>query len=260
MENKRCSRCKLTKPLTEFGRNKAQKDGYKNYCKLCVKENYLENIEQKRIYNKEYYFLNKEEINKKHKIWLENNIEYIKTYSKNYRNNDEFLAKEKERLKKYREENKELISEQQKKWRTENKKYTLDYAKKYRQENRKKINTWFTKKYSSDPLFKLKVNIRNAFKSMIKRNGFAKQCKTIDILGCSFEALKTHLESKFEPWMNWDNHGLYNGELNYGWDIDHIIPTSTAITEEDVIRLNHYTNLQPLCSKINRDIKRNKLE
>jgi len=27
-------------------------------------------------------------------------------------------------------------------------------------------------------------------------------------------------------------------------------------TEEDVIKLNHYTNLQPLCSKINRDIKR----
>lgn len=56
--------------------------------------------------------------------------------------------------------------------------------------------------------------------------------------------------------MNWENRGLYNGELNYGWDIDHIIPLSSARTEEDVIRLNHYTNLQPLCSKMNRDIKR----
>ena len=57
--------------------------------------------------------------------------------------------------------------------------------------------------------------------------------------------------------MTWDNKGLYNGELNHGWDLDHIIPIDTAITEEDVIRLNHYTNLQPLCSKINRDIKKN---
>ena len=59
--------------------------------------------------------------------------------------------------------------------------------------------------------------------------------------------------------MSWENKGLYNGELNYGWDIDHIIPLDTAKTEEDVIRLNHYSNLQPLCSKINRDIKKNNL-
>jgi hypothetical protein len=57
--------------------------------------------------------------------------------------------------------------------------------------------------------------------------------------------------------MTWDNYGLYNGEPNYGWDIDHKIPSSSAITEEDLIKLNHYTNLQPLCSKINRDVKRN---
>ena len=38
--------------------------------------------------------------------------------------------------------------------------------------------------------------------------------------------------------------------------MDHIIPISIAETEEDIIRLNHYTNLQPLCSKVNRDIKR----
>ena len=34
--------------------------------------------------------------------------------------------------------------------------------------------------------------------------------------------------------MNWENYGLYNGELNYGWDIDHIIPISSAKTEEEV--------------------------
>jgi 5-methylcytosine-specific restriction endonuclease McrA len=48
--------------------------------------------------------------------------------------------------------------------------------------------------------------------------------------------------------------------LNYGWDIDHIIPISSAGSEENIIKLNHYTNLQPLCSKINRDIKKDKLQ
>ncbi len=59
--------------------------------------------------------------------------------------------------------------------------------------------------------------------------------------------------------MNWDNYGFYNTTYNYGWDIDHIIPLSSAKSEEDVIKLCHYTNLQPLCSKINREIKRDNL-
>ena len=55
--------------------------------------------------------------------------------------------------------------------------------------------------------------------------------------------------------MTWENYGKYNGEFNYGWDIDHIIPLSSSTTVEDIISLNRYTNLQPLCSLINRDVK-----
>lgn len=60
--------------------------------------------------------------------------------------------------------------------------------------------------------------------------------------------------------MTWENHGKYNGELNYGWDIDHKIPLSSAKTEDEIYKLNHFSNLQPLCSKINRDIKFNKID
>ena len=59
--------------------------------------------------------------------------------------------------------------------------------------------------------------------------------------------------------MTWENYGKYNGELNYGWDIDHIIPVSSAKNKEEILKINHYTNLQPLCSKINRDIKKDKI-
>ena len=56
--------------------------------------------------------------------------------------------------------------------------------------------------------------------------------------------------------MNWENYGLYiSKKLNYGWDIDHIIPLNVAKTEDEIIILNHYTNLQPLCSYTNRNIK-----
>jgi hypothetical protein len=60
--------------------------------------------------------------------------------------------------------------------------------------------------------------------------------------------------------MTWENRGLFNGTENYGWDLDHIIPISSATTEEQVIELNHYTNFQPLCSHINRNVKKDRLD
>jgi hypothetical protein len=121
------------------------------------------------------------------------------------------------------------------------------------QKNKVKINEkkriWCNDKYKNDESYKLKVVSRNIVRRFIKQKGTK---HTEDILGCSYDEFKTYLESKFEDWMNWDNYGLYNGELNYGWDIDHIIPLSSNIDTN----LSHYTNLQPLCSKMNRDIKR----
>jgi hypothetical protein len=110
------------------------------------------------------------------------------------------------------------------------------------------------------PLQRLKNNMRNSIRLYLERNGFIKKSKTEIILGCSFDEFKLHLESKFENWMTWENHGRFNGEYNYGWDIDHIIPLSSVNTEYEIIRLNHYTNLQPLCSKVNRHEKRDKLK
>ena len=108
----------------------------------------------------------------------------------------------------------------------------------------------------SEPLYRLKHNFKVNLLRFFKSNNYIKNLKTEEILGCTFEEFKLYLESRFEYWMNWDNRGLYNGEFNYGWDIDHRVPISLAKSEEEVMKLNHYTNLQPLCSKINRDIKK----
>lgn len=151
--------------------------------------------------------------------------------------------------------------EYQKKYELANKKKIAKRKKLYRKINKTKLqkraNEYRRLKKLNDPLYKLKNSIRRNFNNGFKRNKFSKNSKTENLLGCSFEEFKMHLESKFESWMTWDNYGKYNGKINFGWDIDHIIPLCDAKTENDVIRLNHYSNLQPLCSYKNRIIKKN---
>lgn len=183
----------------------------------------------------------------------ESRKEYLKLY---YQKNKE---KCKEKSSKNYEKNKDIRRIQNKQWVENNKEKHKELCKEWRNNNKDKINESAKLKIQSDPLFKLKNRLRNSLREQMKRNGYKKNTKTQLILGCSFEEFKSYLESKFESWMSWNNHGLYNGELNYGWDIDHIIPVSSATSEEEIIKINHYSNFQPLCSKINRDIKKDKL-
>lgn len=243
METKKCKKCNLEKELCEFRTRKDNKSGYGNNCKVCESE-----------INKKYRENNKEKIKLKNKEFLLNNKDYFKERYKN--NKEKILLQLKENYNKnkknkldydktYRKENKDKIKERKKIWYKENKKKILI-----------KANVNYVKRKNSDPLFKLKVAIKNNIYHSLKRKGFKKNSRTHEILGCLIEEFKQHLENQFESWMTWDNYGLYNGEPNYGWDIDHIIPTTTAFSEEELLKLNHYTNLQPLCSYINRVIKR----
>jgi hypothetical protein len=157
-----------------------------------------------------------------------------------------------EKYKEYCLSNKERLKEAKRLYRISNKEKISKYNKYY-------IGTYEKKRKESDPIFKLKCNLRTMISNSLKKKGYIKVSKSNAILGCSFIKFKEHLESNFQSWMSWDNYGKYNGELNYGWDIDHIIPLSSAITENDVIKLNHYTNLQPLCSYTNRVIKKDNI-
>jgi|688.fasta_scaffold201720_5 hypothetical protein len=219
MENKVCSKCGEEKPKDEFRKNKNTKNGLRTECKVCS-----------TIMNKNYYQNNKEKIKKTNKNWLDNNQAKMKICSYNWSKIN--YMKKRISTKKWSDNNKPKV-------RFNHNKYTKE-------------------RMLIDPVFKLKCYLRTSINHVLRKNGYSKKTRTHNILGCSYEEFKTHLESKFESWMTWDNYGLYNGELNYGWDIDHIIPLSSGKTEDDLINLNHYTNLQPLCSKINRDIKKNK--
>ena len=129
-------------------------------------------------------------------------------------------------IRKTEKEKKETI----KKWKNNNKHKLRKQASERAKERRK-----------TDPLYTLRNNISRRI-----RENLTKGCKsesTKKIIGCSIEELKLYLESKFTEGMSWENYG--------DWHIDHIIPISLAENDDEVYKLNHHTNFQPLWAKDN---------
>ena len=162
--------------------------------------------------------------------------------------------------KSYNQANAIIISKKRTKFYYDNQERLLTEKKANYNTNKKvfieRNRQYLNKKRNTDPIFKLKRNMRTMINKALKKKGFTKKSQTFQIIGCLQDEFIHYIESKWESWMNWGNYGLYNGEPNYGWDIDHIKPLITGITETEIINLNHYNNLQPLCSLYNRKIKR----
>ena len=213
-----CTKCKVVKNIEDFPKRE-------NRCKDC-----------RNLY---------------YKVFKENNSEGLKKYREEYRENNQELLKEKRNI--YYNDNQELLKLKSSKYRDENREVINSKKREYykKKETKEKVNIYIKSRKENDSLFKTLSNIRSLIRKSIKYGGYSKRSKTYEILGCSFDEFKIYFESKFENWMNWDNNGLYNGEYNVTWQFDHIIPISIAKTEEDLIRLNHYTNFQPLCSRKN---------
>ena len=263
MVNKICCTCKIEKDITLFNKHKVTKDGYNCLCRECslaynrkwVKNNKLKNNE----YHKKYSDKNKKKIKIYRNQYKKDNKEKIKMSNKKYYlDNKEFFL---ESSKNYRENNPDKVKELSSNWKIEIKKYSKYYNKNNRKRIQKHKNEYNNNRKKNDPVYNLRCSLARSISDTLREKKFSKKSKTCDILGCSFQELKEYLETKFESWMNWSNKGNTKDgiiELNKTWDVDHIIPLSTAKTEEDIIRLNHYTNLQPLCSYVNRYIKRAK--
>jgi hypothetical protein len=130
-------------------------------------------------------------------------------------------------------------------YRLNNKERKSIYDSQYNQINKRKKSeynrVYIKDRLKKDDLYKLTQYTRHLIGTSFKRackGGIKRKNKTEDILGCSFEELMIHLQNKFTKDMCFENYGK--------WHIDHIIPISSAKTEEEIIKLNHYTNFQPL--------------
>ena len=164
---------------------------------------------------------------------------------------------QKDRFKIWANKNKDKVQEDRKLWLKAN----PNYKKNYNKRNYEKVKLQWRKDYiknkeyyskynaayklrriKEDPMFKLIQNMRTRIGQYLRKPNvkIIKKNKTRELIGCTQQVLKDHLEKKFKPGMNWKNHSLK------GWHVDHIKPLASAKNYEDFKKLCHYSNLQPL--------------
>jgi len=211
--------------------------------------------------SKKYYYKHRKFILKYWKIFRQNHKSERKIYDKNfYKSNKKRIR---QRIKRYYQRNKKKIAKYQKEYRHHNlvkdiqthKNYYLKNKikiiknnKKYRQLHKNKFRKWFAtymqKRRKTDINFKLKSYLRTriwrALKGRVKKSN-----TTINLVGCSINHLKNHIEKKFKKGMSWSNYGK--------WHVDHIRPCVSFDFRkpEEQRECFNYTNLQPLWAKDN---------
>ena len=196
----------------------------KKVCTKCKKDKYLSDYE-----------LNKDRKHGYRSDCKECRREYRRKYRQ--KNKDIISENYKEYIKKVKENggplNNRVAASEEEKRRKRN-----EYQRKYVNERKK-----------SDPAFKLRISISKLIYLTFK--GHVKKSRTEEIVGIDFNKFKEFIESKFQEGMSWDNYGK--------WHLDHIIPISSANSEEQIYELNQYTNFQPLWAEDNLK-KSNKIE
>ena len=210
------------------------------FCPICKQLWRINNREQKAAYEKIRYKENKEQV-----------LTYMKEYYKE--NKEQRIAYQNT----YYKENREQVITYRKIYYKENKEQRTTYQNTYYKENREQRIAYHAvysaNRRMNDHLFKLRGNISHLISLSYKNQGYNKNTKTEAIIGCSFEHFNSHLISTAIA-----NYGSYI-DLPGIYHIDHIIPMSSAKCEKEVLKLNHYSNLQLLYPKDNIK-KSNKLD
>ena len=138
--------------------------------------------------------------------------------------------------------------------------HKMDKAKydiEYRQANKEKIakykHDWCIKQQKTNIIYRIKRNIRRRIHHALIDN--IKSAHTMELLGCTIEEFKKHIESQWVENMSSDNYGTN------GWHIDHILECHTVDLSqpEEQKKCFHYTNQRPLWAKDNLTRPRPKL-
>lgn len=211
MELKKCKKCNVEKPLSEYYLQSPQY--YQAKCKICFKETNKEWVNKNKEKVKQYYKDNKIELIEKSKNKYKNNKEYFQNYYQEYYSDPE---------------NKIIRSKKMKIWREENPNYQKEYYYKNKETLLPYYRKWNKEYYLKNPHLR---RWRNLLNNSLKQLNTSKQDNTIELLKYSPIELKEHLESQG---MDWDKH-----------QIDHKIPVTWFKSNTPPHIVNDLRNLHP---------------
>ena len=139
--------------------------------------------------------------------------------------------------------NREKVIEQCKEYYYNHREKMLQYQNDYNKSHKKQRNKIRNSRLHNDINLRILYNLRHRLYQVLKNN--YKSNTTMNLVSCSIEQLKQHLESQFKPGMSWENYGQ--------WHIDHIRPCASfdLSKAEEQRKCFHYTNLQPLWAEEN---------
>jgi len=213
--------------------NCAKENSKRQYCNLAKDGLTEAQLCSKKLAQKVYRKINREKLRQANKIYnkfSDKKRVYYKTH----------LEKIKATSRARYAANPEERNRAMKIWYKNN----LDKVRKTRKIWKKKNPTWkndyHRKLYLENILYRLVILMRSSITRAIKSIGKKSQ-RTMAYVGCTPNKLANYLESQFKEGMAWENIGVV-------WEIDHIIAFCTVdcADDEELKRVAHYTNLQPL--------------
>ena len=176
-----------------------------------ARRHYNTHREKKLAYARAYRETHKDQISRKDLAYRQAHVEERLAYGRAYR-----------------EKHRERVQQQTREWKRKNKKHLSEVERQRR---------------ASDPQYRLRVNLRNRISGLLR--GKRRAATSVELVGCSVEQLKQHLERQFRPGMSLENYGL--------WEVDHIVPCArfdlTCARQQHACF--HFTNLQPLWASEN---------
>ena len=160
---------------------------------------------------------------------------YIEKAKQNHQSNKE---RDNERNRNYQKENADKVNTQKLIYRSKNRDKSRAWDKKYRDANKAKINDKLRERRRNDPFRRLRDAIRGSIRAYLGSKK-TRRGSTFEIVGCTPDFLRGHLERQFKDGMTWENYGSH-------WHVDHRIPLASGNSADEIKGLSHWTNLQPL--------------